>query len=52
MNDDLDAEIAKEIDKIADDIKSILKKIDTLYPRQTDPIVPEEKKDPAEKPNQ
>ena len=34
MTDPLDMEIADEIDKISKDIKSILDKIETVYPKK------------------
>ena len=33
MSDPLDLEIANEIDKISKDIKSILEKVETVYPK-------------------
>jgi hypothetical protein len=50
MKDPLDMEIAGEIDKISLDIKTILKKIETFYPKEKDPLPPEEKNSSNEKP--
>jgi hypothetical protein len=43
MKDPLDLEIADEIEKISMDIKNVLKKIETLYPRDKDHPETEEK---------
>ena len=50
MKDPLDMEIAGEIDKISLDIKNILKKIETFFPKDKDPQAEEEKKTSKEKP--
>ena len=49
MTDSLDLEIADEIEKISKDIKSILEKVETVYPKDPKPK-PMEETNTQEKP--